>query len=86
MRTLLLVTLSSLLFVSCQNEVGRYQAIPFELQSHDRWEPKYGVLDTKTGITYEFNGGIIRKYDMTTGEFESIEMKDITSIKNTLQK
>lgn len=60
MKALLLVILSSLLFVSCQNEVGRYtyHVTPY---GEERYLDKQ-VFDTKTGIAYQL--------ELTNGTWE----------------
>ncbi|MDC0303604.1 hypothetical protein OAL15_01195 [Flavobacteriales bacterium] len=85
MRTLFLITLSSLLFVSCQeqeSEIGRYQFGGGE---------NLVVIDTKTGVFYamdhDYDDWLV--WDVVNREYSNItlmEVEELTSIKNILQK
>ena len=81
MRTLLIITLSSILFASCQNNVGRYT---YHVTADGNEGYAYfdkEVFDTKTGVSYSISerayngtksgGGtylVSTKTDWTTGE------------------
>ena len=86
MKALLLVTLSSILFVSCQEqeserEIGRYQF---------GGEGNLKVIDTKTGVCYKLKRGEYwMVYDVVNREYSDIKLtkvEELTSIKQTLQK
>ena len=86
MRTLLVIALSSILFVSCQekeSEIGRYQLGAGDGYRH--------FIDTKTGLIYMIDNSMDYWYvfDVVNGEYSHVTLKEVeelTSIKQTLQK